>query len=303
MDDLAQLRRGDIVFYRPRDFSLSDIFDSENFSMLAAYVQSHPYQESRPWHHAAVCVRSAGGRTGQGDEPARIVGFPQSSDGNIFGSALVTSDLATAPRRLAIDVLRPDPDISDSIASVVWDQAKNDNRDIPGAAYSFAGLFGFGLMMLQRMLPRNSVRLDDEHLDLAWGADAIARSLPAETCTSNIAKAVDLFVPLDIQEPPDATELPKNLSVQRLAERMVEQLEPTDDFAQGGPLLVETTSQYLQAIELGIDEVLRGLELSEVKKIGRRVRAGGHYPVGSQLTSPAMLHDALLRTGRFAEVA
>lgn len=298
MVDPRTLEPGDVVFYKPAGFSLESPVDVANFATLAAHVQSAPYGESRPWHHVAVCVA----RDFEGSGPA-VVGFRERRGTTHFGSVLELINPIELPDGIEIDALRPDGEIAERLVSLVRDQAMLDSgRKQDGAAYALGGLLGFALMMVVRMLPEDTDLIRGDFVDLAHGADAVAQTIASESCVSNVAKAVNLLVPLTFTEPPRPAEVPtfahSVLALQNRVERRGEEFELELDLHRGGPLLVEHTSAYLEAIEVGVERVFVGLKQSWVKEVGRSSRAA--IPtVQTFLNSPAMLHEALLGSGKF----
>lgn len=294
---------GDILFFAPR----SDGRDFTKFDELAAYVQGVPYGGHAPWHHVAV----VGPRDDRQPWPT-VIGFPQTGgeggDGSNWDPQVASVGWAATDGYL-VTALRP-PHSGEAIA-------RQANETV-GQPYAINGLLAFAVAMQARMLVAGPAR--ERLFDYAAGAETEARKTSdGQTCVTAVMTAVEQAgYELLFSEPqPPAVPVDDDTkeSIEKLFARVqtgsgLEELDAVDgdllldheQVAQGWgvfahaafPGLIELTSDYVKLLADVLDREFDGISAGQLVALGQLARQG---QTAGWRTSPAMLHDALLRAG------
>jgi len=301
---VGDLKAGDVIFFKPADFTIAGPHDFRKFPLVAAYAQSFPYGSPRPWHHVAVCVEH--------DPIPKAIGFGVTGDAQHFGSQLNELDPFTIPGPddglvLEIDALRPPDALVNDLVSL-W-------RNQLSTTYSVGGLLGFGLVSLARMMPiepdqwwfhpeAQTISTRDHLLNIGWGADSIAQTIAAESCVSHVSKAVAALTNLRFATPPVPSNRPQIDSEQKsevdglldaLIERVGEEIVARPKSASH----ILYTDVYIEGLKTALDTVFARFGTERLVELGQRARVRHNDTPAppSLLVSPAMLHQALYEAG------
>ena len=301
LDSHGRLERGDIVFLAAPGSHQQLPDDLSRFPVLAGYVQTYPYREARPWFHVGIAL-------GVNDGVERMVSFPEVDDRRPFAQQLESHPVSDIPSDLQITALRlPDQEKRELIARIAEQQVERCT------VYSVPGLLGFAIAMVARMMPEAGweqggarTRGRTELLEIARGADLLARSLPGETCVTAVAKAVAPVARLALPAPPAPCRIPPDDGPNTLEAQLVDALRlRAGGQRQGqllGPALVMKTEDYLELIRTALTNFFRPLLgaptqlLDSLREIGRSSGRDPDPELG-MLASPAMLYDGLLDQG------
>ncbi len=321
---VAKLQRGDVIFLAPRQRTNLD-----SFPALAAFVQSWPYADDKPWYHVAIA-------TG-GDE---IVDFAPSSPGAGPGSAATAMLYAEQLSKRAI------ADDNDTIISALrmpnWDALAVAVENMVGSStkYTKPGLLAFAAVSQARLFRDAPMR--ERLYNFAAGFEALttdpsvagdptkAGELAGFTCVSAVVAALrdaGLAARLAVAEPaPPANALPDWAKVENSVISLYAHLQAgpsgmapnvvtSNSFVTktqieraylGGVMLPAvpgqlflTTAQYLNelsAVILGL-QATQGWTADTLIAAGANLRVGIWPSVASWAVSPAMLYDGLVGAG------
>jgi hypothetical protein len=298
---MPELLPGDIVFFKTTVSDQSDpVF--ENFSHLAAYVQSWPYggNQIKPWHHVEVALSSDS-----------LGGFSQATNGVENWATTMSAHATVVPDGQALDVLRPPTEYSALIVGAT--RALLNSK----LTYATRGLLGFAAASQARMFQAGETR--DRVRHFALGADAAPQTVMdgQHTCVSAVLAAVRAAglapqcpePPVPATGPGGAGELPLQEPLSQLFDKV--QSEPgvetapwiSPDQVTAGygtaaglevPGPIQTTTAYLKAMAHLITTQFANLTADELVQLGQATPPSDER---GWLVSPAMLYDALVALG------